>query len=237
MKITPSVVIDAPEYYVDHFNGKYNLDKCTILRNLRLESDSEAMSSSLKHIAKPTRVLDFTNNELILIPDLQLRTDIHTILLGRNQISHVDGKALPSRLVNLVLASNNIAHFEQLNGLQASPKTLKNVVLRGNQVCHLQGYREYVVRLLPQLEVLDFTRVTPKDREKSKVESPIGAPSMSISSDNFRNEPRDKSMEIMNLVVGKMSEEKRKVLNQQLKNATSLAEIAKIEKLLSGRVQ
>lgn len=236
MKITPSLVIDAPEYYVDHFNGKYDVDKCTVLRNLRLESDSEAMSSSFKHIGRSTHVLDMTNNELVIMPDLHTKADIHTVLLARNQISYLDGKMLPPGVVNLVLASNNISSLEQLSGLYHSPKSLRNIVLRGNQVCHLQGYREYVLRLLPHLQTLDFDRVTKKDREASNKTEAIKASDISKPVNGLKNISRDKSMEIMNLVVSKMSKDKREELNKQLENATSLAEISRIEKLLSGGI-
>lgn len=50
------------------------------------------------------------------------------------------------------------------------------------------------------------------------------------------NGPRDKTMEIMNLVVSKMTVERRNELKKQLAEATSLEEIARLEKLLSGGV-
>lgn len=236
MKFTPSVVFDAPEYYVDHFNGRYSVDKCTILRNLQLETDSEAMTSSFKHLKKPTNILDLTNNELIAVPDLYLRTDIHTVLCSRNQIAHLDGKVLPRLIRYLVLANNNITSLEQLKGLKTSPTTLKNLVLRGNQVCHLQGYREFVLRLLPHLEVLDFERVTNEERQRVKKIGPINLSGNAKNSTPSNGATRDKTLEIMHLVVGKMTEEKKKELNEQLAGATSLAEIARIEKLLSGGI-
>lgn len=232
MKFTPSVILDAAEYYVDHFDRKHDVDKCTILRDLQLETDDELMPSSLKRLAKPTHVLDLTNNELTSIPDLQLRSDIHTILLSRNQISLLDGRLLPRKIRNLVVADNNLSTFEQLNGLKGAPSTLENLVLRGNQVCHTAGYREHVLRTVPSLTVLDFERVTNQERLRSKqVKSSEIATEATVTDTR-----RDKSSEIMHLVVSKMSDEKRKELKEQLASATSLAEIARIEKLLSGGV-
>lgn len=232
MKITPSVVLDATEYYVDHFSGKHDVDKCTILRNLKLETDDELMPSSLKKLAKPTHVLDLTNNELISIPDMRSRGDIHTLLLSMNQISVLDGRLLPGRIRNLVLANNNISTFEQLNGLKWAPTTLENVVLRGNQVCHLEGYREHVLGTVPSLKVMDFERVTQEERLRAqKANTSDAVPTAVVT-----GAKRDKSSELMHLVVSKMSEERRNELKEQLARATSLAEIARIEKLLSGGV-
>lgn len=232
MKFTPSVLLDATEYYVDHFDGKNDIDKCTILRDLQLETDTELMPSSLKRLAKPTHILDLTNNELTSLPDLRSRSDIHTILLSRNQINVLDGRVLPRRTRNLVVADNNISTFEQLNGLKGAPDTLENLVLRGNQVCHSEGYREHVIRTVPSLKVLDFERVTKQERQRSKEVQPSEVSAEATVTDIRR----DKSSEIMHLVVSKMSEEKRNELKEQLTSATSLAEIARIEKLLSGGV-
>lgn len=139
MKFTPSVVIDAPCYYVDHFHAKNNnVDKCVILRDRKLESDADSMPASLRHLSKPVHILDLTNNELRELPNLRDRRDIHTLLLGRNQIAHLNGKRLPRKLANLVLAINDISSLSQLKGLHYAPKTLTNLSLRGNPICHLQ---------------------------------------------------------------------------------------------------
>lgn len=234
MKFTPSVVIDAPTYYVDHFNGRFNIDKCVILRNMQLESDPELMTISLRHLPHPVHILDLTNNELTEFPNLRDNKDIHTLLLSRNQISQLNGDYLPHHLTHLVICNNNIISFEQLNGLQNSPKSLRSLQLRGNSVVHLEGYREYVLRLVPNLRILDYTRVTDQERERSKK---VDLSDGGIHSNRIPGiMSRDKDMEMMHMVIDKMSEERRKELNKQLTNATSLEEINRIEKLLSGGV-
>ncbi|CAR30981.1 hypothetical protein ZYGR_0P02850 [Zygosaccharomyces rouxii] len=234
MKFTPSVVIDAPTYYVDHFNGRFNTDKCVILRNMQLETDSELMTISLRHLPHPVQILDLTNNELTEFPYLRDNKDIHTLLLSRNQISQLNGDYLPRHLVHLVICNNNIVSFEQLNGLQNCPKSLRSLQLRGNRVIHLEGYREYVLRLIPSLQILDYSRVSDQERKHSKsVELSDRSIDLKKDSDIM---PRDKDLEMMHMVIGKMSEERKKELNEQLANATSLDEISRIEKLLSGGV-
>ncbi|EJS41455.1 lea1p [Saccharomyces arboricola H-6] len=238
MKFTPSIVLDAPQYYVDHFNGKYNVDKCVILRDLQLEADSESMPSSLKHLSKPVHILDLTNNDLIIMPDLSSRDDIHTLLLARNNIVEIDGRLLPLNIQNLTLSNNSIRRFEDIQRLRRAPKALKNLTLLGNQVCHLANYREQVLRLVPHLETLDFQNVTIEERKSAMKLSgrADGGISQSVSSTSKNDGSRDKTMEIMNLVVSKMTVERRNELKQQLAEATSLEEIARLEKLLSGGV-
>lgn len=239
MKFTPSVVIDAPGYYVDHFNGRCDTDKVVIMRNLELETDFEAMKPSLKHLSRPTNILDLTNNQLIVFPNLSNRSDIHTLLLGRNRIAHLDGSQLPTSIENLVLAHNSIDSYEQLEGLKNSPKSLKNLILRGNQICHIEGYSSYVVKLLPQLEVLDLTKISKEMKEAAQfMVVPILQEPMSVLKGISVGSGKadDKSLDLMNLVVNKMTKERRNELKLQLANASSLEEIDKIEKLLSGGI-
>lgn len=239
MKFTPSVVIDAPGYYVDHFHVRNStVDKCVILRDKQLESDSDSMPASLRHLSKPIHILDLTNNELRELPNLRDRRDIHTLLLARNIITTINGKRLPRHLKNLVLASNGISSFSQLKGLHHAPKTLTNLSVRGNPICHLKDYRLYILKLIPKLQVLDFQNVTKEERKaaclpmaKNK-ESAIETDKIEVLEE--KKKKKDKNVELMNFVVGKMSDEKKKEIKQQLANATSLDEIMKLEKLLSG---
>ncbi|CCE65066.1 hypothetical protein TPHA_0J02460 [Tetrapisispora phaffii CBS 4417] len=238
MKFTPGIVDEAPGYYVDHFNGKYDVDKTVILRDMSLETDSEVMEPSLKQLSKPTHILDLTNNLLTGFPTLRERADIHTMLLSRNHINTINGKLLPRNLVNLVLAHNSIDSFEQLKGFKNSPSTLVNLTLRGNSICHLENYRLHVIKYLPQLQILDFSKV--KDAERKESEK-LQAYDQTITplDDNSGSRKRkleDSALDIMHIVVGKMSEETKKDLKRQLATATSLEEIERIEKLLSGGI-
>lgn len=239
MKFTPSLVIDAPGYYVDHFHARHDVDKCVILRDKQLESDSDSMPASLRHLTKTTHILDLTNNELKELPNLRDHHNIHTLLLARNEIKHFNGKRLPGRLQNLVLATNGISSVSQLKGLHHAPRTLRNLSLRGNPICHLQNYRLHVLKILPTLQVLDFQNITKEERKAAKAAPVLHKGSQPIENvqaeDSIEKRKRqDKNMELMNFVVSKMSPEKKEEIKQKLANATSLDEILKLEKLLSG---
>lgn len=172
MKVTPSTILDAPSYYSSHFNGKYNTDRCLVLRDLELEYDDTTLPTSMKMMPSGTHIVDLTNNSFTSVPPLSERSDVHTLLLSRNNIHAIDGSLLPNRLRNLTLAHNGIETLDQLNGLKSAPNTLENLSLKGNNVCYIEGYREYVLQLLPQLRVLDFSKVKAQERlggEKSSI--------------------------------------------------------------------
>lgn len=237
MRFTPSIVIDAPGYYVDHFHNKKNVDKCLILRDKQLESDSDSMPASFRHLPRPINILDLSGNELQLLPNLRDRRDIHTLLVSGNNIKYINGKQLPCHLQNLIISNNDISSFSQLKKLHHAPKSLKTLSLRGNPVCHLQDYRLHVLRYVPHLKVLDFQNVTKEElknankplENKSAVSN--DEPTTSIDTPA---EKKDKNVELMNIVVGSMSEEQRNEIKQKLANATSLNEIMELERLLSG---
>lgn len=266
MKFTPGAVEDAPSYYVDHDNGKYNTQKCVILRNLGLEGDDIAMPASLNHLAKPTHILDLTNNDLVFFPDLHHRDDIETLLLSKNRLMVLDAALLPSKLRSLSLAFNGIENFDALNPLSHCPSTVRDLVLIGNPICHLSEYRQRILALVPSLEVLDFKLVS--QAEKAQAVKDHVAVMKKIKEDNRQihqrkkkalaagvdgkntfgrntkslteaakvTKPRDKTIEVMNTVVGKLTEEKKKKIREQLANASSMEELERLERLLTGGV-
>lgn len=235
MKLTTIDIINAPTYYTDHFNGKYDIDKVLILRNCGFVSDSDTMSVAFKYIPNNTNVIDLTNNELIVLPDLVNKNSIHTLLISRNRIKNLDGSMLPRNIRKLVLSNNELNTFNSLTGLKDAPKSLENLCLRGNIVCHLDKYREYVISLCPYLKILDFEQVKPSERnqkidlEDHKVDE---SNNLTISLNS-----RDKKMELMGHVVSKLDEVSKELLKKQLADATTLEEIERLETMLVGGIE
>ncbi|SCU93214.1 LADA_0G01904g1_1 [Lachancea dasiensis] len=237
MKFTPGIVLDAPQYYNNHINGICDSELTVVLRDLQLESDDEAMPGVLAKLPEAVEILDLTNNELSVMPNLRDRARIHTLLLSRNRILRVEARFLPCHLRRLTLASNGIANLEDLLGLKSSPATLENLNLRGNNVCYMENYRLYVLSMLPQLKVLDFTNVSNEERHQAQKFASQRA-NVTPKSVAVKPQPRntDKATEVMSLVVGKMDADVRENLKRQLESAKTLEEMQKIEKLLSGGV-
>lgn len=236
MKVTPSTILDAPSYYTSHFNGKYNTDRCLVLRDLELEYDDTTFPTSMKMMPSGTHIVDLTNNSFTSVPPLSGRSDVHTLLLSRNNIHAIDGFLLPNQLRNLTLAHNGIETLDQLNGLKSAPNTLENLSLKGNNVCYIEGYREYVLQLLPQLRVLDFSKVKAQERlggEKLSINTLSASKNQTTS---LVKTPADKNLELMGHVVAKLDKKTVDEIKEQLANATTLSEIERLEKLLSGNV-
>lgn len=240
-KLSINQVFDAPSYLADHFNGEYDTDKVVILRDASIITDTTMLKQSLDRLPGDCKVLDMTNNDLVMVPPLTSRRSIHTVLLGRNRIKKLDGSLLPPNVMKVSLANNEINNLADLEGLQTAPKSLKNLCLRGNDVCYLAGYRQFAISKCPQLEVLDFQKVTRKERlQDTSVprEAQQRVPDQRImDSEVSGGKKRDKHMELLGTVVKKMDEKTRNEIKEQLGNATTLDEIERLESLLTGNVE
>jgi Leucine-rich repeat (LRR) protein len=78
------------------------------------------------------------------------------LYLAHNRIVEVESVAFCESVVVLDLAYNKIQGFLGINGL-ASAKNLRALDLEGNSVCHLNGFKEKITALMPQ--VYEFGRV------------------------------------------------------------------------------
>lgn len=246
MKFNVTVLLEAPSYYVDNISGRCDTDKCLILRNLHLEnSDYETESSLLRQLLPSnTNIIDLTNNELHRIPALPNSLHLHTLLMARNRIKRLDGRLLPRGLVHLNLAMNGLEQLGQLDGLLHAPKSIRYLLLKGNPLVHLQSYREHVLALMPQLEVLDNQKVTALEKQNAKKEHKLmfNRRRKNITSSSTRSEDhdlhaedeRDKSTELMNGIIQKLTPERRKEIKAQLLRAKSLSEILRLEQMLSS---
>ena len=130
------------------------------------------MSSSRPHFSVVTLpqdgydAIDFTDNEISKLENFPLMRRLRSIYAANNRISRVEeglGASLPY-LETLVLTSNRITSLAEIDSL-ASLSTLITLSLLQNPVTRKPNYRWYVVWRFPVLRVLDFQRVTRKERE------------------------------------------------------------------------
>lgn len=111
--------------------------------------------------------------------------DLKILLLQNNLIARIENLHRLKRLEYLNLAVNNIEVIENLDQLESLEKldltlnfvgeltsvetlrpnyNLSDLILTGNPCCDYDGYRDYVMTVLPQLERLDCVEVTPTIR-------------------------------------------------------------------------
>ncbi|ETI34013.1 hypothetical protein F442_19180 [Phytophthora nicotianae P10297] len=110
--------------------------------------------------------IDFSDNEIKKLENFPRLRRLRMLLLHNNHVSKIQenlAEAIPN-MEFLMLTGNRIAQLSEVDHLACFAK-LDTLSLSGNPVTKRKYYREYVIYKLPQLHVLDFKRIRPRDRE------------------------------------------------------------------------
>lgn len=71
-------------------------------------------------------------------------------------------------LRTLYMHGNQIKNLDDVEKLKKFPN-LRTLTLHGNPIDEIKNYRFHVISVLPNLKNLDFTAITPQDRETAEV--------------------------------------------------------------------
>ena len=112
--------------------------------------------------------INLTDNSISEINILPQLKRLKTLMLINNRISNVEKDFAINCpfLTNLILINNKISDFQQIDNI-ATCKSLEKLYLLDNVVTKLKNYRLYVIFKIPSLRILDFQRVTKKEREEA----------------------------------------------------------------------
>ena len=113
--------------------------------------------------------INLTDNSISEINFLPQLKRLKTLMLINNRISRIENDFAINCpfLTNLVLTNNKISDFQQIDNI-ASCKSLQKLYLVDNVVTKMKNYRLYVIYKIPTLRILDYQRVTKKEREEAK---------------------------------------------------------------------
>lgn len=188
--------------------------------------------------------IDFTDNAIRVFGNFPKLIRLRTLLLANNRISHIQptiAQSIPN-LHTLVLTGNSIANLSELDPLSGFSE-LTFLSLIDNPVTSKDYYRSWVIWRNPHIRVLDFQKVKDAERTRAKelfgqthseptelATQIIGARSSGTALRTFDSSGNSTATS----QVQKLTEEEREKLRQSLKQATSLAEIDRIEKALKS---
>ena len=112
--------------------------------------------------------INLTDNSISEINYLPQLKRLKTLMLINNRISKIENDFAINCpfLTNLVLTNNKISDFQQIDHI-ASCKSLQKLYLVDNVVTKMKNYRLYVIYKIPTLRILDYQRVTKKEREEA----------------------------------------------------------------------
>ncbi|KAI9138031.1 hypothetical protein BKA69DRAFT_1031798 [Paraphysoderma sedebokerense] len=184
--------------------------------------------------------LDLTDNDIRDFTNFPLLTRLRNLLLSNNRISKLDplvSKSIP-KLETLVLTNNQIGELGEIDALSGF-RDMWLLSLAGNPVTKKKHYREYVIWRVPSLRVLDFERVKDKERKAARklFETKSGKATelaKSISATKGKTFEPGEGLEKVakSTAVAGLSGEEVKKIKEAIRNATSLAEIQRLEEML-----
>ncbi|KAF9924667.1 U2 small nuclear ribonucleoprotein A' [Linnemannia zychae] len=232
MKLTPDLISRAPCYLNALQDRELDLrsHKIPAIENLGVTKD---LNDSL----------DLTDNDIRSLSNFPVLYRLKTLLLSNNRISKIDPDLLSTYLPNLttlVLTNNALAELSDLQGLSGG-KFLEYLVLLDNPLTKKKYYRLYVIWKLPTVRVLDFTKVTLKERQEAKklfdgksgpsalAESIAATKSAASTFEPGEGVPLPLKSNVPTLNMSKEDQDKIKAA---LAKATTLDEISRLERAL-----
>lgn len=220
MKLVPPVIGDAPR--VLNPEGHVTL----VLRNLGVN-----VIDNLHVTHDQFEVIDLTNNAIDEVGGIPEFTRLHTLLMANNHVKSVGDIVLP--LVTLVSLANN--RLNNLASLFGKFPNLRHLVLAGNPLP--ANYRAVAVWMFPNLQVLDFEKVTAKERDEGAVVyGSVDNPTKKAQAD--MNAMGDKGVQglVEATTVKKMGEPEKMELLERLLAANTIEEIEAIEAQLNVKL-
>jgi len=113
--------------------------------------------------------IDLSDNEVSKLEGFPLLKKLHTLFVCNNKITRI-AQGLSEQLPNLetlILTNNRIQDLSDIDPL-TEIQTLKTLCLLTNPVAKKQHYRLYIIHKMPQLRVLDFSKIKLKERQSSE---------------------------------------------------------------------
>ncbi|TPX57075.1 hypothetical protein PhCBS80983_g04092 [Powellomyces hirtus] len=230
VKLNYDVLVNAPSYINPVKDRELDLRGLKIpqIENLSMTKDGND-------------VIDLTDNDLRRLDGFPKMPRLKGVLAANNRISRIDldlGKHLPN-LTTLILTNNMIEELGDLDPL-AELEHLQWLSLMDNPVATKKYYRSYVIHRCPKVRILDFRAVKEKERRQA-AEMFSGTEgtqlAASLSAQNARTfEPGEGLKKAAKAYQGPSPEEAAKI-RKAIKQATTLEEVTRLEKLLqTGQV-
>jgi len=176
--------------------------------------------------------IDLSDNGIIKLGGVPKLARLKTLLVANNCIKRIDeefGKEIPN-LNSIVLTNNKLSTLADLNPL-GKVKSLERLSLLGNPITKLPHYRKYVIYALrnTKLRVLDFIHIKDADRESAL--KFFGGEGGTERIKEFAP-PRISAEEAEKEKLDTLDSSAVERIKQAIVNATTLAEVTRLEKVL-----
>ncbi|XP_056152438.1 leucine rich repeat containing 51 [Lampris incognitus] len=137
------------------------------LRPLKRDATKKYVSRSLR--LSNNIISDLSHLHAIINHFLAEPSRLAWVDLSFNDISNIDPVLCElHELRILYLHGNNLCSLMEVDRLGVLP-SLHTVTLHGNSIENVRGYRSHVISVLPHLKMMDFSAVTPTERDIAQI--------------------------------------------------------------------
>ncbi|WFD35588.1 U2 snRNP complex subunit [Malassezia cuniculi] len=175
--------------------------------------------------------IDFTDNDIRYLGNFPLLKRLQHVTATNNHIARIDSqihKQLPY-LHSLTLTNNAVADFAQVAHL-ARLRRLEYLSLMGNPVSRKKHYREFVVWKVPSVRVLDYKRVTDRERQRARELMDDGGKPSALAKELLSETTVPDVPEARESKARRpLTEEERSAIERAIERAQSLEEIRRLE--------
>jgi hypothetical protein len=143
--------------------AEHNHRELDSLEELSLHQENIERIEVVNSRCRQLRILYLQSNLIGRIEGLHRLKQLEYLNLALNNIRRIEGLDRCESLRKLDLTINFIAELTSVTALADNPG-LRELYLTGNPCTSFEGYREYVIHALPQLEMLDGHRIERTER-------------------------------------------------------------------------
>lgn len=207
-------------------------------REIDLRGNKIAVVENLAATQNQFDSIDLSDNEITKLECMAVLPRLKMLLLHNNRVNRFSdnlGRAFPS-LETLALNNNGLVTLKELEPL-AALKTLTSLSLVDNLVTKQKGYRSFVIALLPNLRLLDYKKVKQAERKEAQSAAKrqrlaaAAAPAEAASVPGGTPLPASAAA---SAPKAGPSAEQIAMIKSAIANASSLEEVAKLEKALKS---
>ena len=149
--------------------AEHNEGCLSTLKEITLHQFEVERIELLGQLCRQLQILYLQNNLIPRIENLEHLKDLRYLNLAINNVERVENLEQCEFLEKLDLTCNFVSEVTSLQNLRSNIH-LREIFLTGNPCTSFEGYRSYVIHILPQLQYLDGVEVTKSERIKSAQE-------------------------------------------------------------------
>jgi len=172
------------------------------------------------------------DNDVKKVENFPYLPRLKVVYLANNRIRKINPD-ICSNVINLKeinLANNELKDFVDIQPLSGFKK-LEYLTLSGNPIASQKNYRFYVINAIPTLRVMDFKRISRKEREHA-IELFGGKAGKKLLSEMNNTFTPGAELNTLTQNQGNMSEEDKAKIKQAILNAKSLEEVEILQQQL-----